>query len=489
MEAFIIYLAKFGLCLGIFITVYALLLRTTTFYKLNRFFLLSGFLLSLLIPLIRYSYNVLVPSSVITADVITKASPVVASDSTIDVWLIFLVFYCSGALGLLIRNLLSYRRLFALVRNGIKSNYDNYKLIENKDVASPFTVFNYILLGSDNLSKAEKELILKHELVHVHQKHWIDLLFSECILAFQWFNPLAWLYVYLLKENHEFLADKAVIDSGVSPALYQAVLINQRFQAPVFAFSNSFNYPKPFSRLKMLKKSKSAPWRRFAFLPIIPVLSLFVWIFAEPNYVTSIGAPFFSERLPINGQFENEGLSKDKSEGSIVSKNVKAETKSMERKHKSISQAISPLYIVDGDRVNGIDNLSSEDIESMNVLKGKETIQLYGKGAENGVVVITTKGKAGLSVSGIQGDTKYVRVKEVAPNSIQKSGEVSVQSDNRDLNAVLFVVDGKIESTEKVKSMDPDIIESVEVLKNESARAVYGEKGKNGVVKVTTKKI
>ena len=39
-----------------------------------------------------------------------------------------------------------------------------------------------------------------------------------------------------------------------------------------------------------------------------------------------------------------------------------------------------------------------------------------------------------------------------------------------------------------LKPWIPDKIESVNILKDESATAVYGEKGKNGVILVVTKK-
>ncbi len=138
---------------------------------------------------------------------------------------------------LLIRNVCSYHRLKQYITNGERLDAKEYKLIESDIVKFPFTVLNFILINTNRLSSAEKELILKHEITHIRQKHWIDLIAGECMLLLQWFNPLIWIYVYLLKENHEYLADKAVLDSGgVSPALYQAVLINQEFQGPYFLF-------------------------------------------------------------------------------------------------------------------------------------------------------------------------------------------------------------------------------------------------------------
>ena len=51
----------------------------------------------------------------------------------------------------------------------------------------------------------------------------------------------------------------------------------------------------------------------------------------------------------------------------------------------------SPLYIVDGVPVSNIDNLSTDDIASMDVLKDGSSAAIYGTRGTNGVILITTK--------------------------------------------------------------------------------------------------
>lgn len=51
----------------------------------------------------------------------------------------------------------------------------------------------------------------------------------------------------------------------------------------------------------------------------------------------------------------------------------------------------SPLFIVDGMQVGSIDNISTGDIESVDVLKDAASSAIYGARAANGVVIITTK--------------------------------------------------------------------------------------------------
>ncbi|HPF50326.1 MAG TPA: TonB family protein [Draconibacterium sp.] len=62
---------------------------------------------------------------------------------------------------------------------------------------------------------------------------------------------------------------------------------------------------------------------------------------------------------------------------------------------------------------------------------------------------------------------------------------VLIRSTTNPTNEPLYVVDGKIVAN--IEYLNPENIESVSVLKDESATKIYGEKGKNGVVVVNTK--
>ena len=58
----------------------------------------------------------------------------------------------------------------------------------------------------------------------------------------------------------------------------------------------------------------------------------------------------------------------------------------------SISASSYPLIILDGVPYNGnLNNISQDQIESMNVLKDAASSAVYGSRAANGVIVITTK--------------------------------------------------------------------------------------------------
>lgn len=78
----------------------------------------------------------------------------------------------------------------------------------------------------------------------------------------------------------------------------------------------------------------------------------------------------------------------------------------------------SPLYIVDGVPVSNIDNISPDEIASMDVLKDGSAAAIYGTRGTNGVIIITTK----------RGDN----FSEVANTRVEYSGYASVSMRNCD---------------------------------------------------------
>jgi TonB-dependent SusC/RagA subfamily outer membrane receptor len=60
-------------------------------------------------------------------------------------------------------------------------------------------------------------------------------------------------------------------------------------------------------------------------------------------------------------------------------------------------------------------------------------------------------------------------------------------SRDRHTPELLFIVDGKVSSSEIIKRIGPNDIENINVVKGNQATALYGQKGSNGVIIITTK--
>ena len=91
------------------------------------------------------------------------------------------------------------------------------------------------------------------------------------------------------------------------------------------------------------------------------------------------------------------------------------------RGRRSLSGDNAPLYIVDGVPMSSIDDINSNDIESMEILKDASSQSIYGARAANGVILITTKrgqvGKLKVSYSG------YAAVQDINRNFEFYNGE------------------------------------------------------------------
>ena len=107
------------------------------------------------------------------------------------------------------------------------------------------------------------------------------------------------------------------------------------------------------------------------------------------------------------------------------------------------------------------------------VIKNEE---LTKAGNPNAVQALTGK------VSGLQINIPNSTVNSQA--TINLRGQRSITGDN----SALVVIDGAISSATIFQQLPPEVIESVNVFKGQQGAALYGEKGGNGVIIVTTKK-
>ncbi len=119
----------------------------------------------------------------------------------------------------------------------------------------------------------------------------------------------------------------------------------------------------------------------------------------------------------------------------------------------------TPLYIVDGKEIENINEISPNDIEKIDVLKGASATKLYGKKGAKGVVVITTKKNAKASKD--NKDQKEVTVtvrtqegKTLKNNKVDKKEKDAVTEER-----VNVLIDGDkiIINGEEVAENDPRI--------------------------------
>ncbi len=202
------------------------------------------------------------------------------------------------------------------------------------------------------------EKMLAHESEHIRQGHTVDILILELISIFQWFNPFFWLLRRVIKENHEFMADHAVLNNGVETSQYKKILVSQ-FIGSQFSIANNFNSSLIKSRLKMMTKIKSSKKAKFRYLSGIIMTVALVLVFACENKETAIVEP----------------------ETGVQIKSVSGE---------------QPLVLIDGEMadMDAMQKLDPASIESVNVVKDASAasyVEEYGDLAQNGVIEINLK--------------------------------------------------------------------------------------------------
>jgi TonB family protein len=149
-----------------------------------------------------------------------------------------------------------------------------------------------------------------------------------------------------------------------------------------------------------------------------------------------------------------------------------------------------PLYVYSGLIITHeqVMSINPKNIQSIEVLKGEKAIAAYGDKGKNGVIKITIKPPLyPQQKTSIQEPKEVVvigysskpKAEPGTPNSILLK-EVVIQP--------LYVLNGQVITIKEASEILSSGVESIHVLKDKTATDKYGDKGKNGVIEIFTKK-
>ncbi|KGE13933.1 M56 family metallopeptidase [Sphingobacterium deserti] len=185
----------------------------------------------------------------------------------------------------------------------------------------------------------------------------------------------------------------------------------------------------------------------------------------------------------------------------------------------------SPLIVVDGVKQGmdyDINTLDKNDIAAIEVLKDASAFAKFGLEGKNGVINVYTK-KSGMHVkAGLVDTAKTGKIQTIVVRGRAKN--IDVDTDHKDQSrgndtasttraiiirgnksggglvealtvqgkkasgkTPLYILDGVEKSNQSLEDIDPKDIESISVLKDASATSLYGEKGSDGALLITTK--
>ena len=265
------YLLQVNFYLILFYGFYRILLRTETFFNLNRGYLVASGALAFFVPLMQSEWvRSWFVTERISQSITTFYNPQVfhvqASEQahTLTLGDFMAIFYIVGILIGIARfggNLVFLGKLM------------KQKLVQ-KDSKQAFSFFNMLFVSKELKNRST---IVKHEFVHIRQLHSADVMLFELIAIFNWFNPVVYLYKSSIKHIHEFIADEVASRNEASKAEYAMLLFQEQFGVQAIPLTNNFfNQSLLKLRIKMLQKERSNQTAMMKYGLIAPLFMLMI---------------------------------------------------------------------------------------------------------------------------------------------------------------------------------------------------------------------
>ena len=427
----VIYLLQSSACLIAFYGLYHILLRLETFFSINRIFLLSSIIMAIAIPLIApyvtmdKSETILVFQSITTDFVSSQRNN---NGSWTDYWpQVLKGIYFIGVVVVMVKLVYGLAKIYKAYRNSFREQRHGFTLLTTEGYHLPYSFFGFIFLSKYVQLDKHLETILKHESVHIRHWHTIDILFIECIHALFWFNPIMILYKKAIRQSHEYIAD-AIVCQRDAVNNYSALLISQTQSSIEMALTNQFFNSQIKNRLTMMYSKRSEKMAASKYALFIPILVSLIILFSSSKMKTS--RPYIGENFQID-------------------------------------TLVPPTMLNDALDVNVVNNYATVTLKNgktesynLNVQKEKKQFEsLYGP----------------LSAPQTPSSFSHELVLSIPPNVEKKILEKNI----------IYIIDD-VESKD-LNDVYPKDIERIDVIKDKSVLAKYGERGSDGVIIITTK--
>ena len=128
-------------------------------------------------------------------------------------------------------------------------------------IQTPFSFGRTIFLPMGRTPDEERLFIL-HEQAHIACRHYIDVWAIELLTRLMWFHPVLWMVRKMLRDLHEFEADRLVLEQGTDAYAYQCLLVSEASEDCTI-IANGFNNSFIRRRIKEMKRSERVGISRF----------------------------------------------------------------------------------------------------------------------------------------------------------------------------------------------------------------------------------
>ena len=460
MELFI-YLLKSMILSGIFFGYYTLFLKNTIYHAYNRFYLLASMALSLVIPFFKLSmFTVSEEQAAGAKQVLIYLTQLPASQAQEEsiAWEILVIMGISALfVGYLAYSILKVFRLKAV---SAKKQMGDFTFIETDLDEAPFSFFsNLFWKKSISMEDESGRKILQHELAHIREKHSWDRLFSQLICSIFWMNPFNWIMQKELQNIHEFIADRDAVGTGEVDA-FAKMLLQTYYGNHFLNPSHSFYYSSIKRRIIMLTTSNTPKYAYLRKVAVLPLVAITLVLFSiqlsaqKPKPKKELATQYTVTMRPDSTTFSDPKTGK---------KVFSVATRDMPPPPPPAGAPAPPTPPV---------------------------LTLHGSGSDVKLIYLDS---TTVEFKGQSGGKEIVFRAEKVNNNDLGSGKksnviLSPSASTSPKVKPLIVIDGVITSEINLNDLNPNNIQSMNVLKGEKATTKYAEKGANGVIEITTKK-
>jgi TonB family protein len=489
----LLYLGEVSLYWILLYACYWLMLRNHTFFVWNRYYLIGSLFAAFSLPLLIY------PDTAPTLPAIYEVN---AADFTFSafepeqtpllswvqaIWIIYGVGLIIG-----IYNFINnFSELKGYLSAGELIELDDCKVVimDSNHIGS-FSFMKWIVINRNDYEN-HFDAILRHEMVHTSQWHSIDILIVEILRAVFWFNPVLLLYKYSLQEVHEYLADS----QAPNREHYAKFLVAYALNAPIASITNHFFKPSQIkSRIQMIYKNRSSKWLLSTYIMAFCLIGTIALIIAgcEGKIVSE---PDFTVQTESN------------SNKIIVPENPRKVFTVVEEQPE-FPGGISAMYEFIGNNMNYPEAAIKANVEGRVFLSFVVTetgtvedilvLKGLGYGCDAEAVRVLSKfpkwtpGKQNGMLVNVRYNLPINFQLEEKDDKDNVSSRIKLDKPMQDLVDLafspLYILDGKEMANGKfLQALPKDDIQSMSVLKDQSAIDAYGARGKNGVISIITK--
>jgi len=419
MTPLVSYLVKAALMYLLCFVVYWVLFRKETFFLRNRIYLIISIILPAVIPMIRFSTGSPLAEKMPGQGIIRMISPAtiqpetgtlplsqqlseITSALTPIPWSSILIgLYLAGVLFFLVRMILSYLGIIRLIIKSERQRISEMTLVITAHQVAPFSLFRWLVIPEQKRTHPDLEKVIRHEWVHYRQWHSVDLLLTEILIVFQWFNPFVWMLKKNVVRNNEFFVDRRLLSVYTDVRSYQYALLASSVGERRMSMANSFNQGLIKKRIEMMNKKDTRLINRIKDLLIVPFAFMLLLTFSAWS-TKPAGTESGSGQVVIKTEKQDKKKTKKESNGQVSIQvngedaDLNTDKNGTEGKIYSITindpNGKERLIMVDG-KIDDNDEWTKPKsvlIKTLRMLDSDEAVKEYGDKAKYGAIVITT---------------------------------------------------------------------------------------------------